>query len=955
MPQTKATEKKRKAASKTASGKQKSAKKSTATRKTAPRKNTKSTSPPVRTKRLSNEIKGILVIAVGLFLALAFFTGATGIVGSTVKNIVGGLFGGAAYFFFIFVIWTGINFFIDKQQEGNGYKYWLLAGMMLFSGVLAALIYEDTAFDYIGFFEGISSMYAYGADGFSGGVLGGGLCKLLVKLIGVSGAWVVSVAVMLIFIILLTGVSLERLFTKIAQLIQKHSHEMAARARSEVLVRQEKPDILEDEYITPTPKKRRRKQSEPIPGQERYGPVASDYFDMYFTSDNLETIKSAADISAEHEQAADTTADTAELENPYSTETEQTDNQATVQSAIQKFSLELDQFLPEEESNTDPVSDDDINNTKETDNSLPFDLTDIHTGVLTELPNEKGEFQQPVQNEEGTDYEPPSEAKLTDVLDPLTQQAVDAGVPLDRAVVAARNGTAAVSETLANAIDDLANESVEATRLIHYQLPPLSLLAKPAAKAKSRAELKAELEDKANRLLTTLSSFKVEANILNVTQGPSVTRFELQPGFGVKVSKITNLADDIALTLAAPGVRIEAPIPGKSAIGIEIPNEKPSAVPIREVLDTDQFRDFNSKTAFALGKDIGGNCIIADIKQFPHILIAGATGSGKSVCINSLITSILYKAKPDEVKMIMVDPKMVELGVYNGIPHLLIPVVTDPKHAAGALNWAVVEMKNRYNLLNENKVRNLQGFNELMEKEGRTDEKLPEIVIIIDELADLMMAAKSEVEDAINSLAALARAAGMYLVLATQRPSVDVITGVIKANVPSRISFAVSSQIDSRTIIDSPGAEKLLGKGDMLYNPRGATKPMRIQGNFVSDSEIEDLVGFIKGQYEATYDENVLDHIEKEHEQMEAEPDESRSASGDIDALFFKAAELAVDSGQASVAMLQRRFKIGYQRAARIIDQLEEKRVIGPYEGTKPRQVLLSRQELMEMQMNYAE
>ena len=305
--------------------------------------------------------------------------------------------------------------------------------------------------------------------------------------------------------------------------------------------------------------------------------------------------------------------------------------------------------------------------------------------------------------------------------------------------------------------------------------------------------------------------------------------------------------------------------------------------------------------------------------------------------------------------MIMVDPKMVELGVYNGIPHLLIPVVTNPKHAAGALNWAVVEMKNRYNLLNENKVRNLQGFNDLKEREGKPEEKLPEIVIIIDELADLMMAAKSEVEDAINSLAALARAAGMYLVLATQRPSVDVITGVIKANVPSRISFAVSSQIDSRTIIDAPGAEKLLGKGDMLYSPRGASKPKRIQGNFVADEEIEGLVAYIKRQFEANYDENILDHIEKEQEQMDADPDESRAADGAVDALFYKAAELAVDSGQASVASLQRRCKIGYQRAARIIDQLEEKRVIGPYEGTKPRQVLISRQELAQMQMNRTE
>lgn len=426
----------------------------------------------------------------------------------------------------------------------------------------------------------------------------------------------------------------------------------------------------------------------------------------------------------------------------------------------------------------------------------------------------------------------------------------------------------------------------------------------------------------------------------------------------MKVSKITGLSDDIALSLAAPGVRIEAPIPGKSAIGIEIPNETSTPVPIREVLDTNEFRNKKSRTTVALGKDIGGTCVVADIADFPHILIAGATGSGKSVCINSLITSILYKAKPDEVKMIMVDPKMVELGVYNGIPHLLIPVVTDPKHAAGALNWAVVEMQNRYNLLKDNKVRNLEGYNKLMEENGEPDAKLPEIVIIIDELADLMTVAKSEVEEAINRLAALARAAGMYLVIATQRPSVNVITGVIKANIPSRIAFAVSSQIDSRTIIDSAGAEKLLGKGDMLYSPRGAMKPLRVQGNFVSDSEIEDIVSYIKSQYEAEYDEEVIEHIEKEHERvsadLEAANNTSRpSSSGEkIDDMFLDAVELVLENGQASVAMFQRKFKMGYQRAAKLIDQMEEKKIIGPYEGTKPRQVIITRQEFNEMKYN---
>lgn len=550
---------------------------------------------------------------------------------------------------------------------------------------------------------------------------------------------------------------------------------------------------------------------------------------------------------------------------------------------------------------------------------------------------------------------------MQDRLDPMTKKALENGVPLDEAVTKGRKMLLDENSSPEDKIAAEIEEQKSVPQIVCYQMPSLDLLAKPNPQKKTKAEIKRELEEKANKLLDTLNSFKVEAKIINITQGPSVTRFELQPGFGVKVSKITGLSDDIALSLAAPGVRIEAPIPGKSAIGIEIPNTSPSPVPIREVLDTPEFRNSKSKTTVVLGKDISGNCVVADIADFPHILIAGATGSGKSVCINSLITSILYKSKPNEVKMIMVDPKMVELGVYNGIPHLLIPVVTDPKHAAGALNWAVIEMQNRYSLLKDNKVRSLDGYNKLMEERGEPDAKLPEIVIIIDELADLMNVAKSEVEEAINRLAALARAAGMYLVIATQRPSVNVITGVIKANIPSRIAFAVSSQIDSRTIIDSAGAEKLLGRGDMLYAPRGSMKPLRVQGNFVSDNEIESLVSFIKGQYEAEYDEEVIEHIEKEHERVAAELEnvavQSSSHSGDssggkVDDMFIEAAELVLENGQASVAMFQRKFKMGYQRAAKLIDQMEERKIIGPYEGTKPRQVLITRQELNEMKYN---
>ncbi|WP_096516385.1 FtsK/SpoIIIE family DNA translocase [Clostridium perfringens] len=447
----------------------------------------------------------------------------------------------------------------------------------------------------------------------------------------------------------------------------------------------------------------------------------------------------------------------------------------------------------------------------------------------------------------------------------------------------------------------------------------------------------------AAKLEETLMSFGVEAKILQVTKGPSVTRFELQPKAGIKVSKIVNLADDIALGLAAKGVRIEAPIPGKSAIGIEVPNKEQTPVFFREIVESKEFLDNKFKVACALGKDITGKAVVTDLSKMPHVLIAGATGSGKSVCINTLIVSILYKYSPDEVKLLMVDPKVVELNVYNGIPHLLIPVVTDPKKAAAALNWAVNEMTRRYKLFADNGVRNIESYNALYNK-GEVPEKLPYIVIIVDELADLMMACPHDVEDYICRLAQMARAAGMHLVIATQRPSVDVITGVIKANIPSRISFAVSSQIDSRTILDSAGAEKLLGRGDMLFYPVGESKPQRVQGAFISEEEVEHVVSFIKeSQKDAQYEEDILEHINSATIASEGNGD------GDRDELLDEAIEIVVESGQASASYLQRRLRIGFNRAARIIEELEECGFISRRDGSKPRQVLLSKDELENM------
>ncbi len=492
------------------------------------------------------------------------------------------------------------------------------------------------------------------------------------------------------------------------------------------------------------------------------------------------------------------------------------------------------------------------------------------------------------------------------------------------------------------------DHSMHEDDLEDYNFPPLSLLGDPAPSLK--VVTKKQLDMIADKLEKTLLSFGVEAKVKNITRGPTVVRYELLPAPGVKVSKIVNLADDIALNLAAKAIRIEAPIPGKGTVGIEIPNEVKEAVYIKDVLASDKFNNAESKLTFALGKDTAGDVTIGDIAKMPHVLIAGATGSGKSVCINALLTSILYKAKPSDVKLILVDPKVVELSVYNGIPHLLIPVVTDPKKAAGALDWAVSEMEARYAKFAEYGVRDIKGYNKVIERE-ENGKKLPQIVIIIDELADLMMVAANDVEASICRIAQKARAAGMHLVVATQRPSVDIITGVIKANIPSRIAFTVSSQVDSRTILDQVGAETLLGKGDMLYFPTGEMKPQRMQGAFVSDAEVENIVTFIKGNSEARYNEDIIEHIEKQGKVNKGMEDPEAEDGDDADALLDQAIDLVVDMGQASASMLQRRFRIGYSRAGRIIDQMEARGIVSGYEGSKPRQVLISKEEWEELKM----
>lgn len=486
-----------------------------------------------------------------------------------------------------------------------------------------------------------------------------------------------------------------------------------------------------------------------------------------------------------------------------------------------------------------------------------------------------------------------------------------------------------------------------------YVVPPISLLRQPTGN--SNRDVSSELKANAERLVDTLKSFGVQTRVINVSRGPTVTRYELQPSAGVKISRITGLADDIALNLASAGVRIEAPIPNKPAVGIEVPNKDNDVVTMREIIESSEFKQAKSKLTVALGKDIAGAAKVADIAKMPHVLIAGSTGSGKSVCINSIIISLLYKSSPADVRFLMIDPKVVELGIYNGIPHLLVPVVTDPRKAAGALGWAVTEMLKRYKLFADNSVRDLEGYNRLAQTSDEL-QPMPQIVIIIDELADLMMAAPNEVEDSICRLAQMARAAGMHLVIATQRPSVDVITGVIKANIPSRIAFAVSSQVDSRTILDGSGAEKLLGRGDMLFYPVGYPKPVRVQGCFVTEKEVEQVVDFVKGKETADYDETIIEEIDK---QAVSEKGKSASSEGggfdEQDDMLQAAIECVIEAGQASTSYLQRKLKLGYARAARIIDQMEEMGIVGPFEGSKPRQVLMTRDQWLERSLNQSE
>lgn len=832
-----------------------------------------------------NEIYLFVYLAVAVFLLCSNF-GWCGVVGDFFARIFFGLFGSVAYILPVYLFFSAA-FLLSNGAQKTIVKRVLCVGIFLV--VVAFICQMITGADDMT----VKILYQNGAaDKRGGGVILGGILVLLYKLIGLTGSVIVTILLTVIGIIIVLDVSIIDLvkesFYREPDDDEDYSEDFDFEEKQPV--KGQNKDVLNSiKVLEPEGKKKSKRTKNKIVHDEEVH--------------ELKPLP-ASDILLEDAQ-------------------NQSEFDKNGRSMSEDF-FNKPEFVQRELQNADQTS----------MSGIP---EDIQSGEnVTELA--------PVKRRRKKTKE--SNAEMLEARDDITRE-----INMTSEASASGMDTQHKQETKMSVkempLSDSEIEIKDDTIVREYQFPPIELLKK--AKSSSGNGNENSVRETAMKLKSTLENFGVNVTITNYSCGPSVTRYELQPEQGVKVSKIVNLADDIKLNLAAADIRIEAPIPGKAAIGIEVPNKESQAVYFRDLLESDNFKKFPSNIAFAVGKDISGQVIVADIAKMPHLLVAGATGSGKSVCINTLIMSILYKAKPDDVKLIMVDPKQVELSIYNGIPHMLIPVVTDPKKAAGALNWAVMEMTNRYQLFAQYNVRNLQGYNEKVKTVTGTEEgndelkKLPQIVIIVDELADLMMVAHGEVEDAIVRLSQLARAAGIHLIIATQRPSVDVITGLIKANVPSRIAMTVSSGVDSRTILDMNGAEKLLGKGDMLFYPTGYPKPVRVQGAFLSDDEIAGVVDFLKAQNgEGTYDEKISQEIAST---KVGSSGGSASSEPEYDDYFVDAGKFIIGKDKASIGMLQRVYKIGFNRAARIMDQLSDAGVVGPEEGTKPRKVLMTMEE----------
>ena len=906
----------------------KNTKRNTSNRNTTSRKTSGGRNASNRRKRnskkeesfLKSEIITLVTLGISVVLLLSCF-GVGGYVGKYVADVLFGVFGTLAYLFPI-VLFVGTAFHMSNR--GNP-----AAALKLAAGILAFILVDSLiqllAADKAA--AGMIGYYAYGAARHvSGGWLGGVITGALYPALGMAGQLIITVILLIICAVVIT----ERSF--VGQ-VQKSGRKVADRAREDAERRREHAQMVREE----------RERERAMRMDHKVTGVAMDDI-------QLEPRPESADV---HEvgrfgrKKKETPAEEQPLQEQLLEESASPAMEAEASRTAQK------QEAKEEDSASDFPRGKDA-----------FTITGIH---MKEEPEENpgqaafGGLTGDMQERVAPDIPAGSKNHDGSALHGMGQDAdmdADAGGQAGEepaGLEPARHASMAGGKTAADDGKPVTAEDIdqeiqqkeeEADPLKEYHFPPIDLLKKGKATGGNTEE---QLRETATKLRDTLHNFGVNVTITNVSCGPAVTRYELQPEQGVKVSKIVGLSDDIKLNLAAADIRIEAPIPGKAAVGIEVPNKTNSAVMLRDLLESKEFQNHPSRIAFAAGKDIAGQVVVTDIAKMPHLLIAGATGSGKSVCINTIIMSILYKAKPDEVKLIMIDPKVVELSVYNGIPHLYIPVVTDPKKAAGALNWAVAEMMDRYQKFAESGVRDLKGYNEKVEglKDIESDTKptkLPEIVIIVDELADLMMVAPGEVEDAICRLAQLARAAGIHLIIATQRPSVNVITGLIKANMPSRIAFSVSSGVDSRTILDMNGAEKLLGKGDMLFYPQGYQKPARVQGAFVSDEEVAAVVNFLARQQSAVSYNQAIE--ERMNAVQESGGGQAAGGGGpERDAYFVEAGKFIIEKDKASIGMLQRWFKIGFNRAARIMDQLAEAGVVGEEEGTKPRKVLMSMEE----------
>ncbi len=878
------------------------------------KKTTKAEQQHIEERREKNrtlwaQIAPYLMLVGAIFLIICFFNGSgkdPGIVTGFIYKFLTGIFGAAAFVIPLFLAFVGVAQLLDKSEDVFGVRF--IFGVI--SAVLVSVLLEIIS--PVGSFS-VVEMYKRGSSLAGGGFVGGFLGEAALACFKTAGSYVIVISLLLLSLMLAAGLTPKYLFVYFSYKL-KESRERRAATAPQRKERRSAADSFRDAGELHEAFAVDTETGEIIEDGEYYEPAV----------ERAEIVPPSTRRSKKFD--TDVPIDDFEAPEP---EDEDTDSFEDESEEVKRERLMRAQY------------DEVMNRAKE-------------SKTKEELEAEKrlfGEVEEAIEPEIISAEEADLDDVGADIIDQLADKYLgrdDETESADAAPLEVRRAT--VSEPPA------AHQLVMEMPKPEYHLPPIELLAEDAGK-KADSSVRAEMHENAQRLVSVLASFNVKTRVVGVSRGPTITRYELMPEAGVRVRSIANLVDDIALNLATGGVRIEAPIPGKAAVGIEVPNKISETVYLRSLISSSEFVENKSRIAACLGKNVAGEAIIMDIKKMPHLLIAGATGMGKSVCINSLLVSLLYKAKPDEVKLILIDPKKVEFSIYNGLPHLLVPVVSDPKKAAGSLTWAVNEMERRFGLIESVGVRDLEGFNEITKNDPEY-EYMPQIVIVIDELADLMSTAPDDVETSIARLAAKARAAGMHLVIGTQRPSVDVITGVIKANIPSRIAFTVASQVDSRTIIDRSGAENLIGRGDMLYNPVGSSKPMRVQGAFVSEKEVEAIVSYIKANNapEGTeYSDDIMKEIEAQAAMCGSKKGSgaagaaSAGGDGESDPLMDRAMEVAFESGKISTSLLQRRLSVGYGRAAKIIDKMEQLGYVSAPEGQKPREILITKQDYMEL------